>query len=139
MPSWMRFGEPGLISAKRGLAEAFVFGAAVMLYIWVWRFDAPWMLWLLISVTLLNFVRLEETPESAGLCPRRFAEVAWAWWFIWPLAILALVVVLQGRIVSPRLIGRGAAYLVWSTAQQVLYQTFVYARVRAGLGAGVPA
>lgn len=135
----MRFGEPGLTFAKRGLVEAIVFGAVVFVYIWLLRFDAPWVLWLLISATLLNFVRLEETPESAGLSPRRFAETLRAWWFVWPLALLALAVVLQERIVSPRLIARGAAYLVWSTIQQVLYQTFVYGRVRTSLGAGLPA
>ena len=132
MPS----GERGLTFAKRGLVEAFVFAAAVMFYIWVWRFDAPWVLWLLISAALLNFVRLEETLESTGLSPRRFAEALRAWWFVWPLALLALVVVLQERIISPRLITRGIAYLAWSTIQQVLYQTFVYRRVRYSLGAG---
>lgn len=128
-----------MISAKRGLLEAFVFAAAVMGYIWVWRFDAPWVLWLLISATLLNLVRLEETPESAGLSPRRFVEALRAWWFVWPLALLALAIVLQERIVSPRLIARGMGYLAWSTIQQVLYQTFVYGRVKAGLGAAPPA
>lgn len=128
-----------MISAKRGQFEAFTFAAAVLVYIWFWRFEAPWTLWLLISATLLNFVRLEETPESAGLSPGRFAAALRAWWFVWPIALLALAIVLQERIVSPRLIARGAAYLAWSTIQQVLYQTFVYGRVRASLGVGLPA
>jgi len=127
-----------LTFAKRGLVEAVVFGAAVIVYIWLLRFDAPWTLWLLVSATLLNFVRLKETPESAGLSARRFADAARAWWFVWPLALLALAIVLQERIVAPRLIARGAAYLAWSTIQQVLYQTFVYRRICSSLGAGIP-
>lgn len=111
----------------------------MFVYIWLLRFDAPWTLWLLISATLLNFVRLEETPETAGLSPRRFAETVRGWWFIWPLALLALAAVHQERIISPRLLTRGAAYLAWSTIQQVLYQTFVYGRAKASLGAGLPA
>lgn len=121
---------------KSGLIEAFVFTALVMEYIWLWRFEAPWTLWLLISGTMLNFVRLGETPESAGLSPWRFAGAVRAWWFVWPVALLALGVVLQDRIADPRLAARGGAYLVWSAIQQVLYQTFVYRRIRSSLGAG---
>jgi hypothetical protein len=34
---------------KTGLLEALAFTAAVLLYIWVFRFRAPWTLWLLVA------------------------------------------------------------------------------------------
>lgn len=123
---------------KTGLIEALAFTAAVLAYIWVFRFRAPWTLSLLLAWVVTACLLHRETVDSCGLSARRFAQAVVAWRYLWPGALLALGLVLQERLVDPELLARGALYFSWCCVQQVVYQNLVYRRLRAGIGSEAP-
>jgi len=120
--------------SKTGLVEALAFTAAVLAYIWVFRFRAPWTLWLLVAWAAAAGGFHRETVDSYGLSARRFAQAVVAWRYLWPGALLALGLVLQERIADPQLLARGALYFSWCCVQQAVHQNLVYRRLRASVG-----
>jgi hypothetical protein len=124
--------------SKSGLIEALTFSAAVAAYIWVFRFRAPATLWLLVAWAGIAFIVHRETLDSSGLSVRTFAHAVADWRYLWPGALVALGLVLQGRLADPLLLARGAAYFVWCCVQQAAYQNLVYRRVRDSLGPDSP-
>jgi hypothetical protein len=120
---------------KTGLVEALAFTAAVLAYIWVFRFRAPWTLWLLVGWAVAALAVHRETLDSAGFSARHFAQAVADWRYLWLGALLALALALQERLIDPQLLARGALYFSWCCAQQAIYQNLVYRRVRASLGA----
>jgi hypothetical protein len=120
--------------SKTGLIEALAFTAAVLAFIWVFRFRAPWTLWLLVAWAVAAGLARGESLDSSGLSPRRFAQAAVAWRYLWPGALLALALVLQERLVDGQLLARGAFYFTWCCLQQTVYQNLVYRRLRASIG-----
>lgn len=123
---------------KTGLIEALAFAAAVLAYIWVFRFRAPWTLGLLVTWAAIAFSLYRETLDSWGLSPRRFLRAVIDWRYLWPGALLALGLVLQERLADPQLLARGAVYFAWCCVQQAVYQNLVYRRLRASIGADPP-
>jgi Type II CAAX prenyl endopeptidase Rce1-like len=124
--------------SKVGLIEALAFSAAVLAYIWVFRFRAPWTLWLLVAWAAVAYTVHRETPDSTGLSMRCFLQALADWRYLWPGALLALGLVLQQRLADPQLLARGGAYFVWCCVQQAVYQNLVYRRLRASLGTHPP-
>lgn len=123
---------------KTGLIEALAFTTAVLAYIWVFRFRAPWTLVLLLAWAAIEFSLHRETLDSAGLSVRRFLQAVADWRYLWLAALLALGLVLQQRLADPQLLARGAAYFVWCCVQQAVYQNLIYRRLRASLGPDPP-
>ncbi len=119
---------------KRSIIEAVGFAAAVTLYSWVLRFRWPWAVWLLLIGVAVSFRLHAETIRSAGFEPRAF-RMAMRDWKIWILLAAVFALVLGGRrIWTAPILYRGLLYLSWCVAQQLVYQTMVYNRLRAGFG-----
>lgn len=119
---------------KTGLLEALAFTAAVLLYIWLLRFRAPWTLWLLVAWTAIAYIVHRETAASFGLSPRSFLQAAADWRYLWLGALLGLALALEERIADPQLLARGALYFAWCCVQQAVYQNLVFRRVRVSAG-----
>ncbi len=123
---------------KAGLIEALTFTAAVLLYIWVFRFLAPWTLWLLVTSVAVSYKLHGETLDSFGLSPREFFRALADWRYLWIGALLGLALALQQRFGDPQLLARGALYFVWCGVQQTVYQNLVYRRIKSSLGPKPP-
>ena len=124
--------------SNTGLVEALAFTAAVLAYIWVFRFRAPWTIWLLVVWATAACLLHRETLDSCGLSARRFLQAIVSWRYLWPAALLALALVLQERIADPQLLARGGVYFAWCCVQQAVYQNLVYRRLRSSIGADPP-
>lgn len=115
---------------SRPIAEALTFAAGVILYLWVLRSRAPWTIWLLALAVAISFWRHSETIASVGLAPRALqaAVSAWSPWLV----LTAIGTVAAGglRVLSAEALCRALIYFLWCTAQQVVYQTMVYRRLR---------
>lgn len=120
---------------SRPIAEAFVFAAAVILYIWVLRSRAPWTIWLLALAVAVSVWRHAETLASAGLSLATLRSALRAWW-MWFVLAAAAVALLGGRsVLGVEPLERALTYFLWCIGQQVVYQTMIYRRVREAFGA----
>jgi hypothetical protein len=116
------------------MVEALAFTAAVLAYIWVFRFRDPWTLWLLVAWAAIAFSVHRVTLDSSGLSARRFVKAVADWRYLWLAALLLLGLVLQERLIDLRLLARGSAYFAWCCAQQVIYQNLIYRRLQDSIG-----
>ncbi len=116
------------------VGEAVAFALGVILYIWVLRFRWPWALGLLALAVVLSLYLHSETVRSVGLGLQEL-RAALADWKVW-LALAAVATALLGgrRILSPALLDRALVYFLWCVAQQAIYQTMVYRRLRQAFG-----
>jgi Type II CAAX prenyl endopeptidase Rce1-like len=125
--------------SKTGLIEAIAFSAAVLAYIWIFRFRAPWTVWVLVAWAAIAYMVHRETLDSSGFSMGVFLRAVVDWRYLWPAALLALGLVLQQRLADPQLLLRGVIYFAWCCVQQAVYQNLVYRRVRSSTGPGPPA
>jgi hypothetical protein len=124
-------------SASRSCApvvEAAAFAAAVILYVWILRFQWPWSIVLLVAGLVASLVGHSETLATMGLSLRASCSALSRWRF-WVVLVLAAAALTAGRRAAfAELLSRGLIYLVWCIVQQVVYQTMTYRRLRAVWG-----
>jgi hypothetical protein len=113
-----------------GLIQAIAFLVVVLAYLWLLVIPYPWTGAALILAVAASWWRRSESVNSLGLGWRAFLDSFRRWRLVW-IACIALFVILGGRgLVRLEAVEQGLVYFGWSAAQQLVYQSMIYAPLR---------
>jgi hypothetical protein len=125
--------EPANILSVRStleLIEPLAFFTAVMTGIWIfWDILEIAIIALAIWVIAYWFQH-GQIRASLGFSTRATLECLSRWRFIWLLLLLLAVLILRTSALSTEAMWRGARYWGWCIAQQAIYQTMIFDRLR---------
>ena len=122
-----------------GVVEASVFLGAVLAYLWFLVIPLPWIGVILLAAVAYSWKRRGLNLTTLGLGWGDLIASFKAWRILWIAAALAFVALGYPVLFHWSALERGAVYLAWSAAQQVVYQSMTYMPLRQRLGRVAPA
>ena len=114
------------------VAEAGVFTAGALVYIWWFQRVAPYSVVFLLAGMAASFWKHSETMTTLGFGWAAFLEALRRWWPAW--LILAPTAAWLGRNSLIKGVFHALIYAFWCILQQLTYQKMVSNRLREGVG-----